>query len=480
MPEKQTYTLTKTAIHSVTLSTQPSHPHLSAKQLMRYAFTAVFVCLSLVVGYNQDRVGINVDTPQFNLDIRTFSPDLGGNLQLGNQSADHFVRLFPGHDLDPKPFLLFSKEDTFRIATSGQDFSDFTERLTIQPDGDVGIGIVQPINRLHVHDPDVYLSGQPPFQLMFGDENYLQLTNGVSGGDTTSGLLMGVNAGGLGSIKHPLLVRIESDKAKVDVLNSNSTVIIDSSLVVSKDLRVLNLAGSGERPLVVDAQGNIKPSSLIQSQGSTGSGAVRDIDNNLYRTVTIGTQEWMAENLRVTHFNNGDKIPHYPLDKVWGQSNNGSQPAYCWYENNDAHAYLYGALYNWYAVDSLANGGRNVCPTGWHIPSEDEWTTLIDALGGPSIAGGPMKATGRLDSVTGLWVVPNTGATNSSGFSAIGGGARAHDSTGPFFFKIHEEARYWTRTGTRYVTLSAQNDDALVIWLIVPRDGHSVRCIRSD
>ena len=223
---------------------------------MRIHLLAAFI-IGSVCCHAQDHVGINVDTPQFNLDIRTFSPDLGGNLQLGNQSANHFMRLFPGHDQDPKPFLLFSKEDTFRVATSGQDFSDFTERLTIQPDGDVGIGIVQPINRLHVHDPDIYTVGQPPLQLMFGDENYLQLTNGVSGRDTTSGLLLGVNAGGMGSIKHPLLVRIESDKAKVDVLNSNATVLIDSSLIVSKDLRVLELGGSGNRALIADEFGNV-------------------------------------------------------------------------------------------------------------------------------------------------------------------------------------------------------------------------------
>jgi len=140
-------------------------------------------------------------------------------------------------------------------------------------------------------------------------------------------------------------------------------------------------------------------------------GIVTDADGNTYNTVTIGTQCWLRENLKTTKYRNGSSISNVTDGTAW---NDLSTPAYCWY-NNDISTFksLYGALYNWYAVNT-----GNLCPNGWHVPSEAEWTTLIIYLGGNNIAADKLKEVG-----TTHWENPNTG-TNSTGFTALPGGER--------------------------------------------------------
>ncbi|MEI6138141.1 MAG: fibrobacter succinogenes major paralogous domain-containing protein [Mariniphaga sp.] len=142
-------------------------------------------------------------------------------------------------------------------------------------------------------------------------------------------------------------------------------------------------------------------------------GTVTDIDGNVYHYITIGTQTWMVENLKTTHYRNGDPIPNVTENTVWAGLGTG---AYCWY-NNDAATYKagYGAIYNWYAVVD----DRNIAPFGWHVPTNAEWITLTDYLGGVSEAGGKLKEAG-----TAHWLSPNTGATNASGFTGLPGGYR--------------------------------------------------------
>lgn len=119
----------------------------------------------------------------------------------------------------------------------------------------------------------------------------------------------------------------------------------------------------------------------INATGQT----VTDIDGNVYNTVEIGTQQWMAENLKVTS-NEGTAIPLVTDGIGW---NNLTTPGYCWYNNdNTTYGDVYGALYNWYGV----NAG-NFCPVGWHVPTDAEWTVLNDYLGGSSVAGGKLKAS---------------------------------------------------------------------------------------
>jgi uncharacterized protein (TIGR02145 family) len=159
---------------------------------------------------------------------------------------------------------------------------------------------------------------------------------------------------------------------------------------------------------------------------------VTDIDGNIYHTVTIGTQIWMVENLKVTHYSNGDSIPNVRDHTEWGNLTTG---AYCNQNNIDSMSNTYGRLYNWFVV----NDNRKVAPTGWHIPSDAEWTILTDYLGGDSIVGGKLKEKGTIH-----WASPNIGATNESGFTALPGGYRYPG--GSPFFPIGEEGHWWSST----------------------------------
>jgi uncharacterized protein (TIGR02145 family) len=142
-----------------------------------------------------------------------------------------------------------------------------------------------------------------------------------------------------------------------------------------------------------------------------------DVDNNYYNTVTIGTQTWMSENLRTTKFNDNTVIPCITDDSQWSAL---TTPAYCWYNNDEtSHKNTYGAMYNWFVVNSGGNGGKNVCPVGWHVPSSEEFGILSDFLGGETVAGGKLKEEGITH-----WTTPNTSATNETGFTALPGGHR--------------------------------------------------------
>ena len=162
-----------------------------------------------------------------------------------------------------------------------------------------------------------------------------------------------------------------------------------------------------------------------------------DIDGNGYHTVKIGKQTWTVENLRVTHYRNGDPIPEVKDSTAWLNDKAG---AICWYNNNKGkYDSIYGALYNFYAVVDQ----RGLSPKGWHIPdSRNEWADLYRYLGGNEPAGGFMKEKG-----TSHWHAPNTGASNSTGFTALPGGARGRtvarpNSTG--YYNLSYSAVFWT------------------------------------
>jgi uncharacterized protein (TIGR02145 family) len=196
--------------------------------------------------------------------------------------------------------------------------------------------------------------------------------------------------------------------------------------------------------------------------------AVTDIDGNVYDTVTIGKQEWMVENLKTTKYNDGKSIPLVTGSHAWSIL---TTPGFCWY-NNDAAAYTgtYGVIYNWYAVNS-----GNLCPMGWHVPADEEWTTLTTYLGGENAAGGKLKESG-----TSHWVNPNDGATNLSGFTALPGGYRQDDGS---FYNINDDANWWSSTMSN--TNSALGRNVNYNYSYVTRDsyikrfGFSVRCLKD-
>ena len=160
------------------------------------------------------------------------------------------------------------------------------------------------------------------------------------------------------------------------------------------------------------------------------SQTVTDIDGNIYNTVQIGTQVWMSENLKTSRYRNGGSIPYVVGNTDWRALKTG---AWSNYDHDAANDPIYGKLYNWYTTL-----GDTICPTGWGVPTDAEWTTLTTYLGGESVAGGKMKSVG-----TTYWNSPNTGATNESGFSALPSGYRG--SYGGFS-SIGYDAFFWSVT----------------------------------
>lgn len=164
--------------------------------------------------------------------------------------------------------------------------------------------------------------------------------------------------------------------------------------------------------------------------GTSCSTTVTDIDGNVYQTVQIGEQVWMAENLKTTKYKDGSAIPTGYSGSDWGELETG---AYAVYDNSDPESATWGRLYNWYAVDD----SRSICPEGWHVPSDNEYTILTDYLGGESVAGGKMKETGLEH-----WYSANTGATNESGFTGLPAGYRGYDNG--YYTSMGYDGCFWS------------------------------------
>lgn len=201
---------------------------------------------------------------------------------------------------------------------------------------------------------------------------------------------------------------------------------------------------------------------------SVSYGVLIDIDGNHYRTIDYGGHEWMAENLRASHYSNGDPISFITNTAEWAGTSSG---AWCWYDNDSVFADCpMGKLYNWFA----ANDDRNICPSGWHVPDNSEWNYLIEISGGVSQAGYYLKTTGNS-----WWNAPNT-ADNSSGFSALPGGFRYLN--GLFLYSGYNGA-WWTSddagNGLAQYQLMYNNDSVVYGSSTQYNNGMSVRCKRD-
>jgi uncharacterized protein (TIGR02145 family) len=197
-------------------------------------------------------------------------------------------------------------------------------------------------------------------------------------------------------------------------------------------------------------------------------GTIADVDGNIYKTIAIGGQIWMAENLKTTKYKDGTAIPNITESNTWGSL---TTPAYCWYNNNAENSTVYGALYNWYTVytDKLA-------PKGWHVPTDAEWTTLTTYLGGDSVAGNKLKEIGNTH-----WQYKNTDANNISGFTALPGGCR--QSRNGSFEGIRLYGQWWSsseypNTNSWNKGLNYRNSN---VWrgTVEQSYGLSVRCLRD-
>ena len=194
-------------------------------------------------------------------------------------------------------------------------------------------------------------------------------------------------------------------------------------------------------------------------------GSVTDFEGNEYKTIEIGSKTWMAENLRSTKLNDGEDIPFLLTHLSWIDT---TSPGYSWY---DSDSLSYGALYNWYTVNT-----SKLCPTGWHVPDDDEWAALIDNTGGEPTAGNSLKETGSTH-----WTILNSNATNESGFTAIPAGYRSYLAA---FKSMGQKAYWWSATefssyNGNYVSLSYSYSN-------VDRSssdknsGFSVRCVKDN
>ena len=164
------------------------------------------------------------------------------------------------------------------------------------------------------------------------------------------------------------------------------------------------------------------------------SDCIKDVEGNVYKTVQIGTQTWMAENLKTSKYSDGTIIPNLKENQDWSNASSSKKGAWCYYNNDTLNNARFGKLYNWYVVSYNVNSGKNICPTGWHVPSKVEWTVLTDNLGGLEVAGAKLKETGVTN-----WTTPNLNTTNTSLFTALPGGYRFQ--WGDFTFK--NNMGYW-------------------------------------
>jgi uncharacterized protein (TIGR02145 family) len=197
-------------------------------------------------------------------------------------------------------------------------------------------------------------------------------------------------------------------------------------------------------------------------------GTMKDQDSNTYKTVKIGNQVWMAENLRTTKYSDGTPIPNITDDKTFHYLNTG---ACCNYNNETANGETYGHLYNWFAVSS----SHKIAPEGWHVPTEKDWATLSDFLGGDNVAGGKLKETG-----TSHWTAKNIGASDMYGFTALPGGTRAEE--GQFSF-LGTAAYWWSATqGNDKSALlrgCANSTGSMLLLYYYKEYGFSVRLIKD-
>jgi uncharacterized protein (TIGR02145 family) len=246
-------------------------------------------------------------------------------------------------------------------------------------------------------------------------------------------------------------------------------------------------------PIIVPVLVLLLTTDCKKEDPATTPSTVTDIDGNTYNTITIGTQVWMKENLKTTKYNDGTAIPNITIGDVWNYLATG---AYCDYDNIPGNSTTYGRLYNWYAVDNNAdtkvasNGGKNVCPIGWHVPSDAEWTILTTYLidkgygyegSGIDIAKSMAATSGWTTFGTPGTVGNDQASNNSSGFTALPGSGRYDDGK----YNSIGFCSYWW-SSSQYTTTTAcyramYYDDSGVgnSYMYHKENGFSVRCLRD-
>lgn len=223
--------------------------------------------------------------------------------------------------------------------------------------------------------------------------------------------------------------------------------------------------------IIIDGESGVKPNiALYGASDDTTAEAeiVEDYDGNQYSVITIGSQQWLAENLKTTHYKDGTAITNLTLDAAWSADASG---AYCWYNNDISNKDDYGALYNWYAINNV----HGLAIEGWRIPTRADWATLISTLGGISIAAAYLKEFG-----TSHWSAPNAAILNTYGFNALPAGIRQPAGTFQFlttvgYYSTSEAlvgvSVYYEQMSYTLETVSELN--------VLTNAGLSIRCVRD-
>jgi uncharacterized protein (TIGR02145 family) len=246
------------------------------------------------------------------------------------------------------------------------------------------------------------------------------------------------------------------------------------------ELKMEDYSPSAKKEIIVNSQTtvNLKENLIFKKQPLDNleddlveGELLIDASGDSYKTVKIGDQIWMAENLNTDRFQNGDLIPEVKNDNVWISAGKSKQAAWCYYDNNPINGEKYGKLYNWYAVADP----RGLCPTSWHVPSDNEWTKLTEHLGGNLLAGGKMKSESG-------WSENSVGI-NNSGFNGLPGGARYLSGNGAFY-DFGSYFYCWSSTvvsasSAWYLYLYNSGGDASV-GNYTKRGGLSIRCIKDQ
>jgi len=270
---------------------------------------------------------------------------------------------------------------------------------------------------------------------------------------------------------------------KINELNSTVTKLEGQIAALSSNLTKLNQELQDSKDVILKKQKEIvenqieisrlqsalkiKSDSLeiVKKEQSSQSYQVTQIGS--FKSVKIGIQTWMAENLNVSTFRNGDPIPQAKTDEEWKKAGDNEQPAWCYYDNDPANGAKYGKLYNWYAVIDP----RGLAPEGWHVPSDAEWTKLTDFLGG-EVAGTKMKSTSG-------WA-ENGNGTNTSGFSGLPGGYRYYNGS---FDDVGGDGNWWSSTedltGNAWYRYLNYLNGNVYRYDSNKKNGFSVRCLRD-